>query len=314
MRLLSALLLAETAGALTDIEHKPFMRKNIDPIVSPGKYISHMHSFYGSDVITKDLPTTAQLQKGCPSGENPNDLSIYWAPTLYYVNGNNYTEIYPATFKTYYEQIDHAEIPFPANFRVVAGNASAKAQSDVDERVTALTWWCDGNGPEDRNSRPRAAFPRQTCSAHMQAILRFPDCVNPDKVEEYAYASQNGGRCPGKMKRMPSLRFSVRYDTRRAIPGGWKGVPPFKLACGEIGDGYCFHGDFINGWFEDAAKNMLKAKGQTFMRIDGAHGNGKQYSKCKARDADLENGTSDYLKSLEMMHGHMKKKERTWEA
>ena len=234
MRLLSALLLAETAGALTDIEHKPFMRKNIDPIVSPGKYISHMHSFYGSGVITKDLPTTAQLQKGCPSGENPNDLSIYWAPTLYYVNGNNYTEIYPATFKTYYEQIDHAEIPFPANFRVVAGNASAKAQSDVDERVTALTWWCDGNGPEDRNSRPRAAFPRQTCSAHMQAILRFPDCVNPDKVEEYAYASQNGGRCSGKMKRMPSLRFSVRYDTRRAIPGGWKGVPPFKLACGEV--------------------------------------------------------------------------------
>ena len=21
---------------------------------------------------------------------------------------------------------------------------------------------------------------------------------------------------------------------------------------GKIGDGYCFHGDFINGWFEDA--------------------------------------------------------------
>ncbi|KAK3398353.1 hypothetical protein B0T20DRAFT_479119 [Sordaria brevicollis] len=287
MRFLSAVLLAEAVTALTDIEHKPFMRKNIDPIVSPGKYISHMHSFYGSDA----------------------------APTLYYVNGNNYTEIYPATFKTYYEQIDHAEIPFPPNFRAVAGNASARSQSDVDERVTALTWWCDGNGPEDRNSRPRAAFPRQTCSAHMQAILRFPDCVNPDKVEEYAYASQNGGRCPRKMKRMPSLRFSVRYDTRRAIPQGWKGVPPFKLACGEIGDGYCFHGDFINGWFEDAAKNMLKAKGQTFMRIDGAHGNGKQYSKCKARDADPENGTSDYHKSLEMMHGgHMKTKEQAWEA
>ncbi|KAJ4409432.1 hypothetical protein N0V85_004101 [Neurospora sp. IMI 360204] len=263
MRLLSALLLAETASALTDIEHKPFMRKNIDPIVSPGKYISHMHSFYGSDAIIKDLPTTAQLQKG-------------------------------STFKTYYEEIDHAEILFPANFRAIAGNASARSQSDVDERITALTWWCDGNGPEDRNSRPRAPFPRQTCSAHLQAILRFPDCVNPDKVEEYAYAAQNGGRCPGKMKRMPSLRFSVRYDTRRAIPGGWKGVPPFKLACGE---------------------NMLKAKGQTFMRIDGAHGNGKQYSQCKARDADPENGTSDYLKSLEMMHEHMKKKkERTWEA
>jgi hypothetical protein len=36
-----------------------------------------MHSFYGSDAITKDLPTTVELQKGCPSGENPNDLSVY---------------------------------------------------------------------------------------------------------------------------------------------------------------------------------------------------------------------------------------------
>ncbi|KAK3377425.1 hypothetical protein B0H63DRAFT_398397 [Podospora didyma] len=272
----TAVALAGIAAALTDIEHKPFMRKNIDPIVFPGKYVSHMHSFYGSDVITKDLPTTAQLQQGCPSGENPNDLSIYWAPTLYYVNGDNYTEIYPATFKTYYEQIDHAEIPFPNDFYMVAGNASAKSQSDINEKLSAITWWCDGNGPEDRNSRPRAAFPRQTCSAHMQAILRFPDCVNPDNIKDYTYAAANGGRCPGNMKRMPSLRFS-------------------------IGDGYCFHGDFVNGWFEDAQKNLLKAKGQGFMRIDGAHGNGKQFSKCKAVDRDPSNGTNDYHKSLEMM-------------
>lgn len=26
----------------------------------------------------------------------------------------------------------------------------------------------------------------------------------------------------------------------------------------QIGDGYCLHGDFINGWYEDAAKNMLE--------------------------------------------------------
>ncbi|KAG9230199.1 hypothetical protein BJ875DRAFT_546372 [Amylocarpus encephaloides] len=296
----SFVLLAGTAFALTDIQHKPFMRKNIDPIVSPGRYVSHMHSFYGSDIITKDLPTTEELQKGCPSGENPNDLSIYWAPTLYYVNGDTYTEIYPATFKTYYEKIDRAEIPFPPNLSMVAGNASAKSQNDIDESLNAITWWCDA-GPEDRSTRPRATFPRVTCTAHMQVILRFPDCVNPADVSKYAYAGSRG--CPSGMKRIPSLRFSVRYDTRKAIPGGWKGVPPFKLACGEMGDGYCFHGDFVNGWYEDAAKNMLKAKGQTFMRIDGAHGSGKQWSSCKAKDRDPSNGTSDYKKSVEMM-GH----------
>jgi hypothetical protein len=48
---------------------------------------------------------------------------------------------------------------------------------------------------------------------------------------------------------------------------------------------------------------MLKAKGQTFIHIDGAHGMGKQWSKCKPQDADPENGKSDYHKSLEMM-GH----------
>jgi len=51
---------------------------------------------------------------------------------------------------------------------------------------------------------------------------------------------------------------------------------------------------------------MLKAKGQSFMQIDGAHGKGKgQYAKnCKATDRDPENGTSDYHKSLEMMGKH----------
>ncbi|KAK4672729.1 hypothetical protein QC763_105630 [Podospora pseudopauciseta] len=298
---LEALFLAGLASGLTVVEHKPFMRKNIDPIVYPGQYVSHMHSFYGSDALTKDLPTTAELQKGCPSGENPNDLSVYWAPTLYYVNGNTHTEIYPATFKTYYENIDRAEIPFPRDLVMVAGNASAKSQTDVQENLNMITWWCDGNGPEDRNRRDRAALPLSTCSAHLQAILRFPDCVNPDKISEYTYAAAQGNKCPVGMKRMPSLRFSIRYNTRGAIPQGWKGVPPIKLACGEIGVGYCFHGDFINGWYDDAAKAMLQAKGQSFMRIDGAHGNGKTYSKCKAKDQDPNNGTSDYHKSLEMM-------------
>lgn len=117
---------------------------------------------------------------------------------------------------------------------MVAGNASAKSQADINEKINMITWWCDGNGPEDRNSRDRATFPRTTCSAHMQVILRFPDCVDPTDVKKYAYSQANGNRCPSGMKRMPALRFSVRYNTRSAIPQGWRGTPPFKLACGEV--------------------------------------------------------------------------------
>ncbi|KAK3321287.1 hypothetical protein B0T19DRAFT_451048 [Cercophora scortea] len=277
------------------------MLKNIDPIVGPGKYKSHMHSFYGSDAVTKDLPTTEELQKGCPSGENPNDLSVYWAPTLYHVKGDNYTEVNPFMFSTYYENMDKAEIPFPRDFHAVAGNASGKSQADVNENYTGITWWCDA-GPEDRSNRPRAALPQVTCSAHIQAILRFPDCVDTADIRRYSYSAANGGKCPAGSKRMPQLRFSMRYDVRKHIPEGWSGPPPLKLACGEIGEGYCLHGDFINGWYDDAQQNLLKATDRrNWMRIDGAHGQGKAGSSCKPKDRDPTGGTSDYLTSVKMM-------------
>lgn len=75
-----AFILLASAGAVsawTEMYHKAFMDKNIDPIVVPGTYTSHMHTFFGSDAITKDMPTSADLQKGCYSGDNPNDLSVY---------------------------------------------------------------------------------------------------------------------------------------------------------------------------------------------------------------------------------------------
>ena len=228
------------------------------------------------------------------------------APTLFHVSpdGENYTEVNPVMFSTYYENIDKAEIPFPRDFFAVAGNASAKSQSDVDERSTGITWWCE-NGPEDRQNRPRAALPRVTCSTHIQAILRFPDCVDTKDIKRHGYAAANGGRCPAGMKRMPQLRFSIRYDVRRLLPDGWSGVPPLKLACGEIGEGYCLHGDFINGWFDDAQQNLLKAtSGRQWMRVDGAKGSGKAGSSCQAKDRDPDGGTSDYLESVRMMKHH----------
>ena len=77
----SLLVSLSTVSAYTVINHKPFMNKNVDALVVPGTYTSHMHTFFGSDVITNVKPTTAELQKGCYSGDNANDLSVYC--TLY---------------------------------------------------------------------------------------------------------------------------------------------------------------------------------------------------------------------------------------
>lgn len=78
MRTALALLAgASVVSAWTELLHKPIMHKNIDAIVSPGTYTSHMHTFFGSDAITNVMPATEDLQKGCYSGVNPNDLSAY---------------------------------------------------------------------------------------------------------------------------------------------------------------------------------------------------------------------------------------------
>jgi len=138
----------------------------------------------------------------------------------------------------------------------------------------------------------------------MQVILRFPDCVDPVDIKSYAYSKAHGNRCPGGMKRIPALRFSVRYNLRKIIPQGWKGTAPLKLACGKVGEGYCFHGDFINGWLDDAMKNLMQAKDKkNWQRIDGPRGRGDLGATCQPGDADPSGGTSDYLKSVEMM-GH----------
>lgn len=66
--------------------------------------------------------------------ENPNDLSVYWVPTPVYTkdNGKTYQPIPVSRFSAYYNLGEApAEIPFPANLAMVAGNAKGKTQADI---------------------------------------------------------------------------------------------------------------------------------------------------------------------------------------
>lgn len=68
---------AGVAEAYTITVAKNFMNKNINPIVVPGQYNSHMHSFFDSDAVAVDPTTSGKLQAGCSSADNPNDYSFY---------------------------------------------------------------------------------------------------------------------------------------------------------------------------------------------------------------------------------------------
>lgn len=234
-------------------------------------------------------------------------------PTLYYVKGTEYIEVPVYRFSTYYQDSGKAQIPFPANLGLIAGNASAQNQAGANHGFNLLEWWCESDAGETKD---KGKFPTKTCSTHLQTILRFPDCVNPDNLAQYSYSGSTANRCPVNMRRIPALRFSIRYDLRKIIPNGWSGTAPLQLSCSDrVGDGYCMHGDFINGWFADAATNMLQADSegkQKFKTITGARDTaGTTPSSCKPEDADPSNGTSDYKTSLEMMKAGKKTAKRS---
>jgi hypothetical protein len=297
----TSILLASAgmATAFTNTQVKFFMRKNIDPIVMPGEYKSHMHSFFGSDAVNVNMSTTAELQQGCSTAVNPNDLSVYWIPTLYHVEGTTRTPIEPVSFFAYYNfDRDPAEVPIPPNFSALAGNTEAKTKADLIQG-SDVTWLCQSQA-FDAGGKAHSDFPQKTCSTSLQAVLWFPDCVDSTTLKS-AYSKQTGGKCPAGMKTMPQLRFSIRYDTKKAVPNGWDGAPPLELSCG---GSHCFHGDFINGWLEESAKTMVTAltSKRSWQAVDGPNGKAKAGTICKtkATDADPEHGTSDYAESVKV--------------
>ncbi|KXH33015.1 secreted protein [Colletotrichum simmondsii] len=293
-------LLAGLAQAYTQVNvASPFMTKNIDPIVYPGQYDkSHLHSFFGSDAVTINTKTSAELQKGCTNAENPNDLSVYWIPTpLYTTDGGKTYEPMPLSrFSAYYNLGEtEAEVAIPQNLQMVAGKATATTEGDMITDAQS-SWACEngGGGSLDANG-----FPSSTCGTHLQQLLYFPQCVNTETLET-AYKTKRGGSCPSGMKSMPQLRFSIRYDLRKVLPNGWSGTAPFKLACGPA---WCSHGDFINGWTTEAATNMLATtkEKQKFSSVNGALGTYNSGPTCTATDADPSHGTGDYAESVAAM-------------
>ena len=321
------------------------MTKNIDPIVFPGSYTkSHLHIFFGSDGITANTNSSASLRSGCTSLDNPNDLSTYctcpvfskpptcqgrttinWrhqsreacldsntqqkkpnaisvgTPTLLYTGGPSPSPINPS-FAAYYENIEDAEIPIPENYRALAGNPDATDQSTTPSNA-GISWFCENDPPENKDA---AAFPSTTCTTHLQELVYFPDCVNPDTLN-YTYSGtqnwtpdfQPGNRCPADMKRFPRLRFSIRYDLRSIIPNGWNGAPPLMLSSG---NSYSAHGDVFNGWEPKSLQNMMQATGTDFMGITGPKGNPYGGANCTATDRQPNLGTSNYEQSVRLQN------------
>lgn len=122
--------------------------------------------------------------------------------------------------------------------------------------------------------------------------------VNTETLET-AYKAGRPGRYkayPTGMQAMSQLRFSIRYDLRRALPNGWSGTAPIKLPSGNA---YSPHGDFITDG-PRRRKGLVEATADEYgyISVDGGFGKGDEEPTCEAVNADPSQGTGGYFQSV----------------
>jgi hypothetical protein len=158
--------------------------------------------------------------------------------------------------------------PFPAGFKMVSGNNSARSYDSTTLTVPGgrpladrVSFACiDWNSP----STETPGMVNTNCpnglraQVHMQTCWNGVDLYKPDQSHVAHLSTIDNGVCPPTHPvLLPHLFYEVLYDVNSVDQtGGGK----FMFANGDT-TGYAFHGDFMNGWnnavLSDAITNCL---------------------------------------------------------
>ncbi|KKZ62485.1 hypothetical protein EMCG_03098 [[Emmonsia] crescens] len=278
----------------------------IDPIVNPGKRSGHVHALHGAGNLGLANTYEQLRESDCTSCEVLEDMSVYWAPALYYEHPDKSTELVKQVggMLVYYLQRNepgekvHA---FPPGLRMVAGSNFQRNFTDAQKNIgfTCLNY---DNHPKPYHiphSFPDKEYIDTYCKHGIRSEIFFPSCwdgVRTDSgnhKDHMAYPSRidNGFCPPGYPIRLVSIFFETIWDT-----SAYKGKPGrFVFANGDP-TGYGYHGDFMNGWDE---KFLQKAVDEC-TSLSGTVQDCKQFTlqkdsaqdKCKMRTPPILEGES----------------------
>jgi len=212
-------------------------RNQDDPIVffrQPGR--SHDHTFFGNTSTNANSTPASLRAAGETTCRLDEDTAAYWAPTLF-VGGN---AVRPRGAIAYYlrRTIEPVQA-FPANLKVVAGNAAARSAQS-----TRVTFWTCG-GRTISSDIP-------TCArSNLRLQVNFPNCWNGRQLDSADHRSHlaysNDGVCPASHPvEVPTLRLVVYYG----VAGGSQA----ELSSG--GD-FSGHADFVNAWDQDTLVRLV---------------------------------------------------------
>ncbi|KAJ9634674.1 hypothetical protein H2204_006123 [Knufia peltigerae] len=236
----------------------PIVVERADPIVSPGKVASHLHTIMGGNAFDFTMDDNTTRTSTCSSCTVIGDDSNYWTPTLFFQHQNgtfeSVNQVGGATVYYLQRQGDGETLKaFPPGFRMLAGDPYKRSGGD-DFASQAISYNClNYNGP----AKPETGmFPNYNCPDGLRAQVFFPSCWNgkdldtPDHKSHMSYPanSYNSGACPPDFPvHLISIFYEVIWDTGKFADQWYGDSQPFVWSMGDP-TGYGGHGDFIMGW------------------------------------------------------------------
>jgi hypothetical protein len=225
-----------------------------DPIVFPGQPgASHLHDFLANKTANAESAYTTMEAGGTTCG-TAADKAGYWTPALFksgtrvlpkgtYANGG-------ATRNTFYYRTDNVlssykVTAFPANFRMVAGNAKATTEAENPYLGREIYWGCSNNSPDVKSKVPISC-----ATGAISLHIGFPNCwdgvVTPNETTHLRYPSSY--KCPaGYDTVLPRVTFRLEYPVGTSSSS-------ITLASGAY---YTAHADFWNTWDQAGLQKLV---------------------------------------------------------
>ncbi|TFK22759.1 hypothetical protein FA15DRAFT_595516 [Coprinopsis marcescibilis] len=283
--------------------------ERIDPVVTPGRVSSHVHSVVGGSNFRMTVSTASLRQSSCTSIPIPQDKSAYWFPHLYFqfMEEWNLFEFERRGRNMYAKNINDVLLremlisppdylfsdragtttAFPDDFRMISGDMTLRSYDPKNYAQQAVSHLClDFSGVSTRHT----GLPTRPCPSGIRSQINFPSCWDGKNLDSgdhkghlaFPSGGPDSGSCnnPKFSKTVPRVFVEVYWDSNsfeKYRSQAKNSAQPFVFSNGDP-TGYGFHADFVNGW--DAGV-LQKA-------VDNCHCNPYGDAKCCADQGIFE--------------------------
>ncbi|SPO29124.1 uncharacterized protein UTRI_06073 [Ustilago trichophora] len=310
-----ALFAASTVSATTQdpvmwiLVHHSLKTARIDPIVSPGKVSSHVHSLVGVNGVSATTTTAEDLEREstCTTAGIAADSSAYWAPSLYAYNADDTFTPQPLDYvNTYYLMRGNVPIKaFPRGLQMLAGNAMRQGPGPTRQNDNTVSFVCLNYA---QGSTQTPTLPQGPCPQGLRTQVVFPSCWNGKDLissdnSHIVYPlgdNADNGPCPDSHNiRLPTLFYEFVWGVGDQVNTG---NSTWVFSNGDA-IGYSFHADFIAAWDEELLQDAIdQCGGNLFNNLESCPPLAKTLDR-KASDACRSTSSEATSGSIESLPG-----------